>query len=238
MTLSVVSPVYNSANTIYVLTEEIIKSVSEITKDFEIILVDDGSKDESWKLIESVGMEHSYVKGIKLSENYGQHQAICAGLENAKGEWLVVLDCDLQDNPSEIPNLYSKTKDDFQIVLAKRMNRKDTFFKKSTSYIFWKMISFLSKTNIHPLVGNFGIYHKTVISRFLESKKTEPYFSIAMQKFDFKKCYLDIEHQERKNQNSSYSLFKLIKHGIHVLMKTCGFQNNNFHNFTIEKKVN
>jgi len=224
MTLSVVSPVYNSSNTIFTLVDEITKSTQQFTDSFEIILVDDGSTDNSWKITEELCLNNPTLKGIKLQQNYGQHQAICAGLERAVGQWIIVMDCDLQDNPAEIINLFEQTKKGYKIVLAKRMNRKDAFWKRWTSFIFWKLLSVLSNTNIHPLAGNFGIYHKDVIQKFIASKNKEPYFSIAMQKFDFKRTFVEVEHSPRMNENSSYSLLKLLKHAANVLIKTCSLR--------------
>jgi dolichol-phosphate mannosyltransferase len=130
------------------------------------------------------------------------------------------MDCDLQDNPAEIPKLYHQTLNEYKIILAKRMNRKDAFIKKWTSFIFWKLIAFLTQTPIHPLVGNFGMYHKNVIAQFIASKDTEPYFSIAMQKFNFPRVFVDVKHQSRQNEKSSYSLSKLLKHAANILIHT------------------
>lgn len=218
MSLSIVSPVYNSANTIYDLVDEICKAIVVFTNDFDIILVDDGSADNSWQQIENICKNNAKVKGVKLKQNYGQHQAILAGLEQAKGDWMVVLDCDLQDNPAEIPKLFLETKNGFKIIMAKRMNRKDSFLKKWTSFIFWKTLSFLNNTPIHPLVGNFGMYHKDVITQFILQNDTEPYFSIAMQKFKFNRVMVAVEHQARMNEKSSYSIYKLLKHAANVLI--------------------
>ena len=217
MTLSIISPVFNSSNTICALPNEIKKALVAFNNDFEIILVDDGSVDNSWQVISEVCSQYPNVKAIKLTENYGQHQAILAGLEHAQGNWIVVMDCDLQDNPAEIPKLYHQTLNDYKIILAKRMNRKDAFIKKWSSFIFWKLIAFFTQTPIHPLVGNFGMYHKDVIAQFIASKDIEPYFSIAMQKFNFSRTYVDVKHQQRLNEKSSYSISKLLKHAANIL---------------------
>lgn len=240
MALSVISPVYNSASTIHELTDEIIDALVVLANDFEIILVDDGSIDNSWQHVEEVCAKHQNIKGIKLKQNYGQHQAILAGLEHAKGNWMVVMDCDLQDNPAEIPKLFKETQNDYKIILAKRNNRKDAFLKKWTSYFFWKIVSFLSNLPIHPLVGNFGLYHKDVIRQYISFKEEEPYFSIAMQKFDFKRKFVGVEHQARKNEKSSYSVFKLLKHAANVLAyANKKSTKTNLHSFySIEKVLN
>ena len=126
-----------------------VESVSVITDDYEIILVNDASPDNSWQAIEAeckknpkvkglnlsrnFGQQcalNSKIKGINLSRNFGQHYAITAGLHYAKGDWVVVMDCDLQDRPEEIPNLYYKAMEGYDIVLARRVVRKDGFLKK------------------------------------------------------------------------------------------------------------
>ena len=111
MKLSIVSPVYQAENIIPILVERIEKSVQKITSDYEIILVEDGSLDNSWDEIQKTCDQNTKIIGIQLSRNFGQHYAITAGLECASGDWIVVMDCDLQDLPEEIINLYNKAQE-------------------------------------------------------------------------------------------------------------------------------
>ncbi|MDR1738084.1 MAG: glycosyltransferase family 2 protein, partial [Candidatus Symbiothrix sp.] len=106
--ISIVSPVYRAEKIVPELVKQIIENVEKITPDFEIILVNDASPDNSWAAIAAECRKDRRVKGINLSRNFGQHYAITAGLTYARGEWVVVMDCDLQDRPDEIPNLYKK----------------------------------------------------------------------------------------------------------------------------------
>ena len=129
--LSIVSPVYKAEMIIPELVRQILKHVSSITDSFEILLVEDASPDNSWKTIMEEAKKNDKVKGIRLSRNFGQHAAIVAGLSHAKGEWVVVMDCDLQDDPAEIVKLFSKAVEGHDVVLAKRENRQDNFFKKT-----------------------------------------------------------------------------------------------------------
>jgi dolichol-phosphate mannosyltransferase len=121
--ISIVSPVYQAEKIIPLLVERIENTVGKITADYEIILVEDGGPDNSWRVIEAITKNNSKLKGIKLSRNFGQHPAIMAGLSQAKGEWVVVMDCDLQDQPEEIEKLYNKALEGFEIVQARRKNR-------------------------------------------------------------------------------------------------------------------
>ena len=131
--ISIVSPVYRAESIVEELVRRLTESLSSITDQFEIILVNDSSPDNSWQKILEVAKKDSRVKGVNLSRNFGQHYAISAGLSLTKGEWVVVMDCDLQDVPEEIPNLYNKAVDGYDIVFAQRMYRIDNFFKKLSS---------------------------------------------------------------------------------------------------------
>ena len=130
MHISVVSPVYMAENIITELVDQLHVNLKKLTLDYEIILVEDGSSDQSWAVIEKICEKDKKVIGLKLSRNFGQHNAITAGLENVRGDWVVVMDCDLQDKPEEIENLYKKAMEGYDMVFAVRTNRKDNFFKK------------------------------------------------------------------------------------------------------------
>ena len=135
--ISIVSPVYKSEDIVEELVLKVKKNVELITEDFEFILVNDSSPDNSWEKIIDETLKDKRIKGINLSRNFGQHYAITAGLEYVTGDWVVVLDCDLQDRPDEILNLYNKAQEGWDIVLANRVNRKDKFFKRLFSKLFY-----------------------------------------------------------------------------------------------------
>ena len=128
--ISVVSPVYRGEKMVHELVSRIQANVSKITDDYDIILVNDASPDLSWEMILKECQNDKRVKGINLSRNFGQHKAILAGLDYAKGRWVIVMDCDLQDRPEEIPALYQKAQEGYDIVQGERGNRKDGFLKK------------------------------------------------------------------------------------------------------------
>src|SRR5690348_6690427 len=111
--LSIISPVYNTGITAVEMVQRLFTALRDTADDYEIILIDDGSRDDSWNLIAALAKEHSSVKAVKFSRNFGQHAAITAGLARASGEWMVVMDSDLQDLPESIPTLYNETKKGF-----------------------------------------------------------------------------------------------------------------------------
>lgn len=127
---SIVSPVYRAEQIVPELVRRIRAAVETITQDYEIILVEDGSPDNSWQAIAAESKKEARVKGIQLSRNFGQHYAITAGLDHTNGEWVVVMDCDLQDQPEEIASLFQKAKEGYDVVLAQRKERQDNFLKE------------------------------------------------------------------------------------------------------------
>ena len=211
MKLSIVSPVYRGEKMLEELVRRIIVSVTPITDEYEIILVNDQSPDDSWSVIKRLCKEDDHVKGINLSRNFGQHYAITAGLSKSLGEWVVVMDCDLQDRPEEIPNLYLKAMEGYDSVFAQRVERQDTFLKRLSSTIFYKVFSFLTDSKQDKNVANFGIYHRKVVNAILAMGDSIRYFPIMAQWVRFSKFYLPVVHAERKEGMSSYNLFKLLK---------------------------
>ncbi|MBC8147071.1 MAG: glycosyltransferase family 2 protein [Bacteroidetes bacterium] len=216
--ISVVSPVYQAENIVDELVLRIIESVSKITPDFEIILVEDGGSDNSWQKIEENCKKDKRVKGIKLSRNFGQQFAISAGLNYAFGEWIVVMDCDLQDRPDEISNLYSKANEGWDIVFARRIERKDSFFKRFSSIVFHLIFDYLSGLKTDIKIANFGIYNTKVISEYNKLKEVARSFNSLVNFLGFRTSYIDVKHAERFEGSTSYSLRKLLKLSSDVIL--------------------
>ena len=211
MELSIVSPIYRGEKMLDELVRRIIDSVKDITDDYEIVLVNDCSPDNSWEKIVQLCNENKKVKGVNLSRNFGQHYAITAGLSKTSGDWVVVMDCDLQDRPEEIPNLYAKAKEGFDSVFAQRVERQDTFMKRLSSAAFYFVFSFLTDSKQDKSVANFGIYNRKVVNAILSMGDSIRYFPIMAQWVGFRKGYLPVQHAERQVGSSSYSFFKLMR---------------------------
>lgn len=216
--ISMVSPVYRGEKMVAELVRRNVESVSTITDDYEIILVNDASPDNSWEEIVKQCAANSKVKGINLSRNFGQHYAITAGLHYAKGDWVVVMDCDLQDRPEEIPNLYRKAQEGFDIVYARRVVRKDGFFKKQSSKWFYKVFKWLSGLETDSTIANFGIYKQNVIEEFNKMPEKARSFPSLVKYLGFKDTAIDVEHAERAEGKSSYSFYKLLKLGFDIII--------------------
>ena len=209
--VSVVSPVYKGEKMVSELVRRNVEALQTITKDYEIILVNDASPDESWREIEKECARNPKVKGLNLSRNFGQHYAITAGLAYTSGDWVVVMDCDLQDRPEEIPNLYKKAQEGYDSVLAQRIQRSHGWFKKMGSKLFYKVFSYLTETKQDASVANFGIYNRKVIDAVLSMGDAMRYFPTQIQWVGFKKTYLPIQHDERAEGKSTYNLSRLFR---------------------------
>ena len=216
--ISIVSPVYRGEKMVAELVRRNVESVSTITDDYEIILVNDASPDNSWDEIVKQCALNPKVKGINLSRNFGQHYAITAGLSYAKGDWVVVMDCDLQDRPEEIPNLYRKAMEGYDIVYARRMNKKFGYWKKLSSTLFHKMYDWLSGMKTDESIGNYGIYSKKVIVEYNKMKETSRSFGSLLFYLGFKSSVIEVEHAERLDGRSSYSIRKLLKLSFDVMI--------------------
>ncbi|MBV4203420.1 glycosyltransferase family 2 protein [Bacteroides salyersiae] len=209
--ISIISPIYKGEEMLSELVSRIKSNIIAISENFEIILVNDASPDNSWQLIQYECNKDERVKGINLSRNFGQHYAITAGLNHALGEWIVVMDCDLQDRPEEIPNLYKKAQEGYDIVLAQRTERQDSFFKRMSSALFYSIFSYLTDTKQDKSIANFGIFNQKAIRALLSMNDAVRYFPTMIQWVGFQKSYLPVVHAERKKGSSSYNLHSLLR---------------------------
>ncbi len=216
--ISIVSPVYRGEKMVHELVERIVKSVSIITEDFEIILVNDASPDASWLAIQKECAADERVKGIDLSRNFGQHYAITAGLTYAKGDWVVVMDCDLQDRPEEIPNLYAKAQEGWDIVRAHRTNRTDKGWKRLSGKIFHAVFDWMSGVKTDRDLANFGIYNQRVIAAYNSVGEYNRAFGSIIRYLGFRTIVLNVQHAERAEGKSSYTLAKLLKLSFDVVI--------------------
>jgi dolichol-phosphate mannosyltransferase len=216
--ISVISPVYGCKDCLGVLYERLKTSLEQITPDFEIILVNDDSPDNAWAAIQSLCEKDKRVSGINLSRNFGQHYAITAGLDSCKGEWIVVMDCDLQDRPEEINKLYCKALEGYDIVFAQRIKRRDNIFKRAASKAFHKTLAYLTDTDIDSSIANFGIYSRNVIKAVTQMREQLRWFPTFVNWVGFKQTKIPVEHSKRDNGKSSYSIKNLLHLALNVLV--------------------
>ena len=208
--ISVVIPLYKCSSFIVELVERLRKILVQISSDYEIIFVNDASPESDWEKVYSFAREDDKIKGLNLSRNFGQHYAIAAGLSIANAEWVIVMDGDLQDVPEEILNLYKKSQEGYDIVQARRANRNDSFYKRLSSRLFYKLFGYLTDTEHDSLIGNFGIYNRKVIASVNDLGDSIRFFPTLVHYVGFSKTTLDVKHDKRSSGKSSYSFKGLL----------------------------
>lgn len=211
MELSIVSPVYHGEKMLNELVQRIHAAIKELTDDYEIILVNDCSPDLSWQKIAEICSHDKKVKGINLSRNFGQPYAITAGLSYAAGEYVAVIDCDLQNKPEDLPAMYRKAKEGYDIVSARRVVREDTFLKRLSSATFHRVYDFLSGFKTDKAVAEFGIYSRKVVKVYCSIPEYSRSFVELVHTLGFKKTTVDVLHDHRLEGESSYNLYRLLK---------------------------
>jgi len=208
--ISVVSPVYgcrDSLNTLYTRLKETLVKISE---DFEIIFVNDASPDNAWETIRELALKDDRVKGINLARNFGQHKAIAAGLDHSQGDWVVVMDCDLQDKPEEIIKLYNKAQEGYDAVFGQRIGRQDSRRKRWASRLFIAVYDYLSDSKTDPTIGNFSIISRKVVEGLKQMKEQHHAYTFFVIWLGFKRTYVEVEHAKREIGKSSYNFRRLI----------------------------
>jgi dolichol-phosphate mannosyltransferase len=203
--------VYHGEKMLNELVQRIHAAIKELTDDYEIILVNDCSPDLSWQKITEICSHDKKVKGINLSRNFGQPYAITAGLSYAAGEYVAVIDCDLQNKPEDLPAMYRKAKEGYDIVSARRVVREDTFLKRLSSATFHKVYDFLSGFKTDKAVAEFGSYSRKVVKVYCSIPEYSRSFVELVHTLGFKKTTVDVLHDHRLEGESSYNLYRLLK---------------------------
>ncbi len=220
--ISVVTPIYNAVDIVDELYKQLVENLSKITNDFEIIMVNDADPTRSSTKIAALAQKDKRVKLIDLSRNFGQHIAISAGLDYAKGEYVVVMDCDLQDPPSKIPLLLEKLKESGkEVIFSDRKKRKEGFLKKFYSNAFKFVMNHLVDKEFicHKDVGNFSIItHKVVMAIRKLKEKNRNYFSMV-QWSGFEMAFVPVEAEKRYAGESGYTFWKSLKHAFRILLQ-------------------
>jgi dolichol-phosphate mannosyltransferase len=206
--LSIVIPLLNEESLIHELVSRVKFNATKITEDFEIILVDDGSSDSTWDKIKIQGKIENRIKGVKFSRNFGHHYAITAGLKYSNGDWVVVMDGDLQDRPEVIPDLYSKAQEGFDVVFVLRNMRPESKSYLILQRIFYLVLNKLSGINFDYRKANFSIINKKVVKAFCEFSDYSRYYGSTIKWLGFNSAEISAQHGNRFSGRSSYSLKK------------------------------
>lgn len=214
--LSIVIPVYNGKDSLVELVERLKEACKSY--DWELILVDDSCPEKSWDLILELAKTESRVIGVKLSRNFGQHQAITAGLSESSGDYVVVMDCDLQDRPEYIPDMVNQLViSNSDILFTKKRNRRHSFFKNISAKVFNLIFNYFVANKLmysDQSIGNFSVLTRKVVNEYLKFKDTHRHYLMLLRWLGFKRDYFYIEHDERKYGKSSYNFKRLMSHAL------------------------
>jgi polyisoprenyl-phosphate glycosyltransferase len=210
--LSVVVPAYGCADCLSALHERLTRTLETVTPDFEIVLVEDGGSDGSWEVIERLVAEDARVRGFRLSRNFGQHAAITAGLAQSRGDWTIVMDCDLQDPPEEIPHLYEKTNEGYEVVFGLRREKRAGLARRllARAY-FWSLRTFAG-SRFEGQWGTFSILSRKVVRGFLEFRDNDRHYLLILQWLGFRTAAVEYQPADRFAGKSSYTFRRLLKH--------------------------
>lgn len=221
---SVVIPIYNEEENIpelyrrLTVTMEGLCAEQAYSKDnYEIIMVDDGSTDHSWQLIEELHRKDGRIKGISFSRNFGHHIALTAGLDFAAGDSVVLMDGDLQDPPEEIPNLYRKLKEGFDLVYGIRQHRRDPFLKKISSYLFWWILRKFSGVDIPQGQTMLRVLSRRLVDAIKDMKEHARFIHGMMAWAGFKAVTLEVRHSPRTRGKSKYNVPKMFRLAFHAV---------------------
>jgi polyisoprenyl-phosphate glycosyltransferase len=209
--LSVVIPVFKCAECLRHLHDRLDSALAQIPGVHEIILIDDRSPDESWKILRQLADEDDSVRLVRLSRNFGQHAAITAGIEFARGRWIVVMDCDLQDPPEDIPRLYARAREGAEIVYARRTGRRGPWFRRMASRMYFRLLNASLGTNFDPDYGNFTIISRKVREAFLRFRDKDRHYLMILRWLGYDHGSIDVAHAERHSGESAYTFSTLVR---------------------------
>jgi dolichol-phosphate mannosyltransferase len=216
--ISVVSPVYLGAGNVSELCRRLEIALVQISFDYEIVLVEDGSPDASWDEITQEASRNNKIRGLKLSRNFGQHHAITAGIDFARGDWVVVMDCDLQDPPELIPDLYMKAKEGNDVVVALFEERQGKRTKKILSRVFWKFLTWLTDLPFDHRVGNFRIFSRRAAESFKLYREQARLLGGLNALAGFRTSHISATRAERFSGKSAYTFRKLMATAINLAL--------------------
>jgi polyisoprenyl-phosphate glycosyltransferase len=218
--LSVVVPVYGCEGCLQALHDRLGAALSRVTGSFEIVLVDDRSPDDAWTTIVELARKDDSVRGFRLSRNFGQHAAITAGLAQSRGRWTVVMDCDLQEPPEEIPRLYAKAQEGYDIVYTRRRGRPGPRLRAAAGRTYMRLRRFLLRTGDATNAGTLSIVSRKVVNSFLTLRDKDREYLIVLEWLGFRHTTIEVERAERYEGRSSYTPGRLL----HVAVEGMFFQ--------------
>lgn len=204
--LSVVVPVYRCEGCLIRLHERATAALRSLGTSFELVFVDDGSPDAGWSELVSIAERDPAVRLVRLTRNFGQHAAITAGLAEAVGRFVVVMDCDLEDQPEEIAKLWARAQEGYDIVYGARQGRTHPRYRKLGSRAYARLLNAAIGTELNPQHGNFSIISRQVVDAFLRLRDRDRQYLMILHWLGFRSTTVEVRHGSREAGSSAYGL--------------------------------
>lgn len=217
MDISVVIPVYGCRAALPELHRRLCESLEQIVDTFEIILVDDCCPQNSWEEIKKLCEKDKRVVGMHMSRNFGQIKAITAGLDKSRGDWIVVMDCDLQDRPESIIELYNKAQEGYDVVFAKREGRVDSAITKFLSRSFYKVYDYFTDGTFDSSICNFSISKRKVIDAYCRMREQNRAYTMFIRWLGFNQTAINLKADARYEGESSYNMKRKLKMAFEII---------------------
>lgn len=215
--ISVVVPVYGCRDSLRALHERVSAALRALSPSYEIVLVDDCDRQGSWEVAAQIARADRAVKAIRLSRNFGQHAAITAGLAQCSGRWAVVMDCDLQDPPEHIGELYRAAQGGYDVVMARRRRKGHSLFRRLAARVYFRLLHLLSAARLDGEFGSFSIISRKVIDAFLRFQDQDRHYLFILHWLGFRTAVIEYDHAARHSGESAYSLAALMRHALNGL---------------------
>jgi dolichol-phosphate mannosyltransferase len=210
--LSIVIPVYNDEEVLDELVRRLIPVAESLSEQYEVIFIDDGSRDQSWKILMKLQKENANLKIIKLARNFGQSNSTAAGLDHANGDFIVIMDSDLQDRPEDIPKLIQSMEDnDTDMAIVKWISRKDSFMKILVSKLFHNVSNRITNLHYEPGLGVFRVLKKSALDQITSIPETTGTTLSLMYWSGFEYSIVELQRDPRYAGASGYNLRKMLK---------------------------
>jgi dolichol-phosphate mannosyltransferase len=213
--LSVVVPVYGCVGCLDALHRRLTATLESLGHEYELIFVEDRGGDDSWEKLCEFSRSDAHVRAFRLSRNFGQHAAITAGISKATGRWVVVMDCDLQDPPEEIPRLLAKAMEGYDVVLARRLRTGGTPWpRRFFSYAYFALVRLLTGADINGEYGSFSLISDKVADAFMRFRDHNRHYLLILYWLGFERTSIEYSLAKRSEGRSSYSVGRLLRHAV------------------------
>lgn len=216
--ISVVAPAFNEEKTIVEFISTVSRKLTELNLNYEILIVDDGSNDKTWLQVKTLSKDNLSIKGIRFSKNFGQHSAISAGLKFCRGEKVIVMDSDFQDDPNIINKLILESNEGYDIVIVKRIGRNEGLIYRIVQKIFYIILNFFSGVEFDSRQANFSIFNKRVLNEINKLEDVGRYFPADIELMGFSKSYIYAKQGLRVSGKSAYNFKKRAKLAIDTIL--------------------